>query len=194
MVEYHIAGAGTQWYPGANASAETHPSFLSAANCGLFNPTPMADTGHPDSHNIIVVNLDNNSSPASCDSPSDLPWASVNPGGGTIASAGTSEVTVTFNATGLSIGVYSGLLCVASNDPDTAMVEVPVSLTVASDVVCSAPLNHPIAADADGSYFNWETGDAGDDPPAARGISIPMATMATWRSIGATTPSTPVSH
>jgi hypothetical protein len=165
VVEYHIAGAGSQWYPAANASAETHTSFISAANCGEFNPTPMADTGHPDAHNIIVVNLDNGA-PASCDNPSALPWVSVKPGSGTVAPSGSSDITVTFNATGLSIGVYSGLLCVASNDPDAAMVEVPVSLTVASDVVCSAELNHPIVSDADGSYFNWETGDASDDPPA----------------------------
>ncbi|MEO7431811.1 MAG: hypothetical protein ABIR62_07265 [Dokdonella sp.] len=165
VVEYHIAGAGTQWYPAANASAQTHPAFLSAGNCGLFVPTSLADTGHPDSHTIIVVNL-GGGTPASCGSVSDLPWASVNPASGTIASAGTSDVAVTFNAAGLSVGVHSGLLCVASNDPVAALVEVPVSLTVTPDVFCSATLNHPIAEDAEGSYFNWETGDASDSPPA----------------------------
>jgi hypothetical protein len=165
VVEYHMAGASTQWYPAANATAETHTSFISAANCGLFQPTPMADTGHPDSHNIIVVNLDDGA-PPSCGSPSDLPWARVNPNSGTTPPGGNNDVTVTFDATALSVGVYQGLLCVASNDADAATVEVPVSLTVTPDVICSAPLNHAIAADAQGSYFNWETGDAEDDPPA----------------------------
>jgi len=165
VVEYHVAGASTQWYPAANATAETHPSFISAANCGLFEPTPMADTGHPDSHNIIVVNLDDGA-PPSCSGTNDLPWARVNPASGTTPPAGTDDVAVTFDASALSVGVYTGLLCIASSDPVAAVVEVPVSLTVTPDVVCSAQLNHAIAADAGGSYFNWETGDAEDDPPA----------------------------
>jgi hypothetical protein len=42
----------------------------------------------------------------------------------------TSTVDVTFDATGLSNGLYEALLCVDSNDPDTPTVEVPVAMTV----------------------------------------------------------------
>ncbi len=69
---------------------------------------------------------------SACDTPSDLPWVSVNPAAGTTAPAATTVVDVTFDSTGLLPGLYQGLLCVNSNDPDTPLVEVPVTLTVDS--------------------------------------------------------------
>ncbi len=69
-----------------------------------------------------------------CSNPSDLPWVSVNPASGTTTAGNSSDVTVTFDSTGLADGDYSGLLCVNSNDPATPVVEVPVSLTVTAGV------------------------------------------------------------
>jgi len=66
-----------------------------------------------------------------CDSPSDIPWASVSPTSGTAVVGGSSTVDVVFDSTGLATGVYTGTLCVASNDPVTPLVETPVMLTVA---------------------------------------------------------------
>lgn len=66
-----------------------------------------------------------------CGTPQDLPWASLSPTSGTTLPAGTSPVTVTFDATGQTDGtVLSGTLCVNSNDPDEPLVEVPVQMTV----------------------------------------------------------------
>jgi hypothetical protein len=133
VVEYHIDGSPTApFFPGGNASAETHPSFISAADCGLTEPVTMASIGFPDAHNIIVVNLGDGGPPppTGCAAPSDLPWASVDQAAGTTAPAASTDVTVTFDSTGLAVGSYDGLLCVASNDPVTPLVEVPVSLTV----------------------------------------------------------------
>ncbi|HET6545139.1 MAG TPA: hypothetical protein VFG55_00150 [Rhodanobacteraceae bacterium] len=70
-----------------------------------------------------------------CATPSDLPWVSVNPSVGTTAPGASSDVTVTFDSTGLAVGNYAGLLCVASDDPVTPLVEVPVDLTVTATVV-----------------------------------------------------------
>src|SRR5690606_1957864 len=107
--------------------------FISAADCGILEPTPMADIGFPDAHEIIVVNLgDGGPGPTGCTAPSDLPWASVSQSAGTTAPGASSDVTVTFDSTGLAVGSYDGLLCVASDDPVTPLVEVPVSLTVTS--------------------------------------------------------------
>jgi cytoskeletal protein RodZ len=66
-----------------------------------------------------------------CYSPSDLPWVSVSPTNGATEADSSSEVVLTFDSTGLMSGqTYSGLLCLASNDPTTPLVEIPVSLTV----------------------------------------------------------------
>jgi hypothetical protein len=67
----------------------------------------------------------------SCASPSDIPWLAVSPVAGSTGGGNTTPVTVTFNGTGLSIGVYSGTLCLNSNDPDNAVIAVPVELAIA---------------------------------------------------------------
>ena len=69
-------------------------------------------------------------SQAGCDAPSDIPWASVSPAAGTTAYNTEDVVNVVFDATGLSTGVYSGTLCIDSNDPATPRVEVPLEMTV----------------------------------------------------------------
>ena len=74
--------------------------------------------------------------PVACDAPADIPWASASPTNGTTPGGGTTPVTVTFDSTGLAAGVYTGNLCVTSNDPDpgpgngTNLVIVPLTLTV----------------------------------------------------------------
>lgn len=71
-----------------------------------------------------------------CAAALDIPWLSVSPNGGTTAPGASTPVDVTFDATGLAGGTYTGNLCVSSNDPDpgpgngTDLVIVPVSLTV----------------------------------------------------------------
>jgi hypothetical protein len=60
----------------------------------------------------------------------DISWASVDPTSGTTAAGGDSTVEVTFDSTGLAEGVYTGALCVQSDDPDMPEVIVPLTLTV----------------------------------------------------------------
>src|SRR5690606_16310192 len=60
----------------------------------------------------------------------DIPWASVSPANGSTPGGSTTSVDVTFDATGLTPGVYSGELCIESNDPDEPEVIVPLTLTV----------------------------------------------------------------
>lgn len=98
-----------------------------------------------------------------CAQPQDLPWASLSPTSGTTLPAGTSPVTVTFDASGQTEGdVLSGTLCVNSNDPDEATVEVPVEMTVGAPVpggiVDSGIVDIPIAGDLTGLYINWVSG------------------------------------
>ncbi len=60
----------------------------------------------------------------------DAGWLSVLPASGTIAPAGSTEVTVTFDATGLAAGTYHATITITSNDPDEASITLDVTLTV----------------------------------------------------------------
>jgi len=65
-----------------------------------------------------------------CDSPSDVPWLSVDPASGTTAAGGSTEITVNVDAAGLLPGTYEALLCVTSNDPSQPLVQLPVEMVV----------------------------------------------------------------
>lgn len=65
---------------------------------------------------------------------SDVPWLSEEPTGGSLAPDACQEVTVTFDAAGLFPGPHMARLIVASDDPDTPEVEVPVFLSVPEPV------------------------------------------------------------
>jgi hypothetical protein len=69
-------------------------------------------------------------SEGSCGTPGNLGWVEVNPSSGTTAPGGDDDVDVVFDATGLTPGVYSGELCISSNDPSNPEVPVDLNLTV----------------------------------------------------------------
>lgn len=60
----------------------------------------------------------------------DIPWLSGAPITGTTAPGANSAVSVTLDSTGLAPAAYAGVLCVISDDPDTPVAGVPVTLTV----------------------------------------------------------------
>ncbi len=62
----------------------------------------------------------------------DIPWVSASPISGTIGIGSASIVDVLFDSTGLAVGVYTGTLCVFSNDPLNSVVTVPLTMTVVS--------------------------------------------------------------
>ena len=47
---------GNLFFVGSNADPETAPSYLSAADCGVTDPTPTGDIGFPDMHIVFNVN------------------------------------------------------------------------------------------------------------------------------------------
>jgi len=66
-----------------------------------------------------------------CSLPTGLPWVSAAPADGATAPGDATDVTVTFDSTGIvAPDDREGLLCVSSNDPSTPVVEVPVTMTV----------------------------------------------------------------
>jgi hypothetical protein len=65
-----------------------------------------------------------------CSTSEILPWASASPTGGTVSPSGSTNVDVTFDATGQLPGLYTGALCVNSNDSDDTPVTVDLTLAV----------------------------------------------------------------
>ncbi len=59
-----------------------------------------------------------------------LAWLDENPSTGTITPGGNQNVTVTFNSTGLTLGSYTGIMRVNSNDPVRPTKDVRVTLNV----------------------------------------------------------------
>jgi hypothetical protein len=127
-----LSGVGS-FFIGSNPDGQTAPSFLRSASCGLVEPVDTADIGFPDMHVVMSVTGTTEVEVPVCGAPGDVPWLSVSPESGTTEPGGTSDVTVTFDSTGLDPGEYAALLCVTSNDPVTPLVQVPVSLTVVED-------------------------------------------------------------
>jgi hypothetical protein len=198
VVEYHTDGlddGSGQFYPGANATAETHPTFFSSAQCGFPVPTRAAATGYPDFHLTMVVELADEPAPADCSNPSDVTWLAALQPSGTLVPGAFADVAISADAGALAEGTYAASLCVATNDPTHALVAVPVSLTVTpavvvdslfcngfelgesgacaappvnENIVLSGPIDHAIAIDREGTSVDWITGHIEDsDVPGA---------------------------
>ena len=60
----------------------------------------------------------------------NLPWLGETPISGTLAAGEGIAVQVTFDATALNTGVYTGALGIASSDPVTPFISVPVTLHI----------------------------------------------------------------
>ncbi|MFC4818875.1 hypothetical protein [Dokdonella ginsengisoli] len=71
--------------------------------------------------------------PGPCASPDDIAWLSRSPSEGTVQPGSTQAVTLTFDASGLAPGTYTGNACIDSNDPERRQVAVPVTFTVTGD-------------------------------------------------------------
>ncbi|MDY6917315.1 MAG: carboxypeptidase-like regulatory domain-containing protein, partial [Chloroflexota bacterium] len=74
----------------------------------------------------------------------DATWLSQEPPAGTVPAGGDQNVTLTFDASDLDVGVYVGEIAIESNDSDEDLVTLPVTLTVPAadiDVIVPEPLN-----------------------------------------------------
>jgi len=64
-------------------------------------------------------------------------WLSENPASGSVAPAGSMNVSVIVNSTGLAPGSYTGDITIFNSDPLHSMITVPVSIAVAPGIVSS---------------------------------------------------------
>jgi subtilisin family serine protease len=123
---------GVRWAPSAPnvfiASDQSVTTPISGGywwndNANAWTPIPNSFPNYRALFVRTVIDL-------ACNSPSDVSWLSVDPDSGTTGPDGSSDVTVTFDSTGLAPGEYQAFLCVNSDDPNTPLVEVPVMLEV----------------------------------------------------------------
>ncbi|HEY8471235.1 MAG TPA: hypothetical protein VIL37_01190 [Natronosporangium sp.] len=124
-----MARAG--FYIGANPTGESAASYLRAPACGLPEPAATAALGLPGMQILLTVSGETDQ-PA-CDVPTGTPWLAIEPAAGSVTDGTSQPVAVTFDSTGRAVGDrLAAELCLLSNDPDRALVVVPVSLEVAA--------------------------------------------------------------
>ncbi len=83
-----------------------------------------------------------------------LTWVDETPSSGTIVPGGNQNVSVAFNSTGLSIGAYSGILKLSSNDPLRPVKNIPVKLNVGPVGIQSSDPGIPTEFDLKQNYPN----------------------------------------
>ena len=128
VVEYHVAGADGQFIAGANASAETHPTFFTSTDCFTPVPVPVANMGYADFHMAMIVNVDGGG--PDCGIPAEVPWLDMAPASGSLTAGQSADTVVSVAADGLAVGKYAASICVDSNDPLQPLIMVPVRLAV----------------------------------------------------------------
>jgi uncharacterized repeat protein (TIGR01451 family) len=120
---------------------------------------------------------------------SDVPWLAEDPAAGVVAGDTTQPVTVSFDATGLAIGVYQATLMLVTDDPQQALFPVPVTLTVGEP---SADLGLALSAAPDpvrpGETLTYTFTVSNGGPSAATGVSL-AATLPAGLELVSVTPS-----
>lgn len=120
-----------QFYIGANDSGETSPSYVLWPSCGTTEPTPFDEIdGLPTIHVVMKVTGQVGDDFLPCTNFGDVPWLDVWPTSGTTAGGSSSEVTLTYDTSGMAAGVYTADLCISSNAHFEPMQQVPVEVTV----------------------------------------------------------------
>jgi hypothetical protein len=90
----------------------------------------LTNSGDPDSSLDYTIDT----APTSCASPSAVSWLGVAPDSGSVAAGASTVINVNVDAGAQAEGNLSALICVRSNDPLNAVIEVPVSVEVQVDV------------------------------------------------------------
>jgi uncharacterized repeat protein (TIGR01451 family) len=134
-VDWQTGGtlASGPWAPPVSLVGQTAPAGANATQSiagAAFTPLLDAGSGTQQALAFQVTGTVGGGGGGACD-PVDAPWLSVSPLVGTTPAGGSTDVTVTFDSTGLATGVYEATVCVLSDDSvGNEEIEVPVSFTV----------------------------------------------------------------
>ncbi|MBK8984913.1 MAG: choice-of-anchor J domain-containing protein [Chloroflexi bacterium] len=141
----------TSGYPNVWTQFTVTLSGVPNGATGRFAFRYFVTNGGPSGSNSDYIGIDSveyvSAAPTTCDAPVSIPWVTVSPISGTLAGGANVDLGVTFDSTGLTTGVYTGTLCISSNDPVTPLVTVPLTLTVADPTYLRVAHLAPFAAD-----------------------------------------------
>jgi PKD repeat protein len=115
----------------ANTVVATHDVMVVEGSLAVITPTSLEATLCPEGQTPAEINVCNQGSqPLTWSLEEQLPlgWLSETPLSGTVAAGLCEVVSVTFDSTGLSAGVYTGTLEFTTND--VLHLEVPVDVTL----------------------------------------------------------------
>jgi hypothetical protein len=90
---------GNLFFIGSNPDPETGVSYLSAADCGVNDPTPVGDIGFPNMHIVLNVNGSCPAGGSPTPTPTPTPSVSPTPTATATATATTPPVSPTPSAT-----------------------------------------------------------------------------------------------
>lgn len=126
---------GNSLFVGSNNLGQTAPTYLAAADCGVFEPMDTADIGFPDMHLVMNVTGDVGGG--------DIPWLTVSPITGTVDADSSALVDVIFDSSVLTeTGTYYGELTVVSDDPVIGSYIIPLTLTVTATYAMDVTMDH----------------------------------------------------
>ncbi|MCB8942744.1 MAG: choice-of-anchor B family protein [Ardenticatenaceae bacterium] len=119
-----------------------------------------------------------------CDAADPIDWVSVMPMSGTVPALSATSVDVTFDSTGYGAGVYTGTLCINSNDATDPLISVPLTMTVlpnaapiAADDAYTTTQDVALTVSAPGVLANDTDGD-GDSLTAVLNTDVTSGTLA----------------
>jgi hypothetical protein len=163
--------AGHSFFIGSNTSAETAPSYIMAAACGIPNPVTIASVGFPNMHMIINVN-GNVATPASL-----ITQIAGLPSGGTFP---VGVTTNTFRVADAAGNTSTCSFIVTVNDNQAPALACPPSVIRSTDPnVCTSTYTPPVPIFSDNcavTTLTWVMTGATTGSSGASGINTVPST------------------
>ncbi len=167
------APLNNRFFIGSNPSAQTGPSYISAADCGIANPTDLATVGFPNMHIILNAN-------GATSGPSPITQIAGLPSGSTFP---VGVTTNTFRATDIAGNTSTCSFTVTVADNQAPVISCPAPITVTTPVgSCTAAVTYAVTAtdNCPGVTTALVSG-------LASGAAFPVGvTTVTWRATDAT--------
>ena len=119
----NLQDSGGGVFIGANTQGQTGPTYVSAADCGLAEPTDLASIGFPDVAWVLNVN-------GTAGGGEGPPFVTIAPQSGTLEAGGEQELTVMVDAADADPGMYEYVLAITTDSPETPELTVPLTIEV----------------------------------------------------------------